>query len=95
MKALIFECPRTRCSIDAGIQMDKSTLAAVEAATLRLYCPHCLSSHELPIRCALVSEGCDPRALGESELPKTPALTIAINALRISWLKRGLGGHKG
>lgn len=94
MTPLIFECPRTRRAIDAGIQTDKTTLAAVSAATLQLYCPHCRTSHELPIHGGHLSEACSPKALGEPELPKAPALTIAINALRISWLKRGLTGRK-
>jgi hypothetical protein len=94
MTALIFECPRTRGAIDAGIQMDKNTLAAARPVTLKVYCPHCRSSHELPLQCGRLYEARGPSILGEAEPPKAPALTIAINALRISWLKRGLRGHK-
>jgi hypothetical protein len=87
---LVFECPHTRGAIDAGIQTDKNTLAAASRVTLKVYCPHCRSTHELPLQSARLYEACGPKVLSEAEQPKAPALTIAINALRISWLKRGL-----
>jgi hypothetical protein len=90
MMPLVFECPRTRGAIDAGIETDKSTLAAASRVTLKVYCPHCRSTHELPLQCGRLHEACGANVLGEAEPPKAPALTIAINALRISWLKRGL-----
>jgi hypothetical protein len=90
----MFDCPRTRRAIDAGIQTDKKTLAAASAATVALYCPHCRSTHELPLRCGRLSEACAAKVSGEPEPPKAPALAIAINALRISWLRRGLSGRK-
>jgi hypothetical protein len=89
MTPLIFECPHTRRTIDAGIQTDTKTLAAVRTATLKLDCPHCRSIHELPLQCGRLS-----KISSQSDPPKGPALTVAINALRISWLKRGLSGRK-
>jgi len=94
MTPLIFECPRTRRAIDAGVRMDKATLAAAGAATFKLYCPHCCSSHELSIKCGRLAEASVPEGLHEHEPPKAPALAIAINALRISWLQRGLTDRK-
>lgn len=86
---LLFECPRTHREIDAGIQTDKDTLAAVSSATLKLSCPHCDSTHELPIKYGRLS---DLGVLDESETSKAPVLAVAINALRIFWLRRGLSG---
>jgi len=91
MTPLIFECPRTRRAIDAGIRMDKDTLAATSPMTLKVSCPYCCSTHELPIGCGRLSEACDPEVLSEPKPTKAPILAIAINALRISCLRRGLG----
>jgi len=74
MTLLIFECPRTRRAIDAGIQTDKDTFAAVSSATLRLSCPHCCSTHELPIKNGRLSVACVPEVPGQRETPKAPAL---------------------
>lgn len=90
MTLLIFECPRTRRAIDAGIETDKDTLAAVSSATLRLSCPHCGRTHELPIKSGHLSAACIPEVLAESAAPKAPILAVAINALRIFWLQQGL-----
>lgn len=91
MTPLIFECPRTRRAIDAGVLMDKDTLATASAVKLTLYCRHCCSSHEFPVKCGRLSESCAQEVLdGGAEPPKTPALAIAINALRIFWLQQGL-----
>jgi hypothetical protein len=90
MTLLIFECPRTHRVIDAGIQTDMDTLAAVSSATLRLSCPHCCSTHELPIKYGRLSVACIPEVLAEPETPKAPVLAVAINALRIFWLQQGL-----
>ena len=89
MTPLIFECPRTSRVIDAGIRTDKNTLAAAGTATFKLYCPHCSSSHELPIKCGRLAEASvsDWDDLDGNEPPKPPSLAIAINALRISWLR--------
>ena len=89
MTPLTFECPRTCGTIDTGIHTDANALAAAGRATLKLYCPHCRSTHELPLHCGRLSKSTD-----ETEPPKAPALTIAVNALRISWLKRGLGSRQ-
>lgn len=94
MIPLIFECPRTRGAIDAGLQTDETTLAAASRVTLKVHCPHCHSTHELPIQGGRLYETCGPHILDEAEPPKAPALAIAINALRISLLKRGLRGRK-
>ena len=90
MFPLIFECPRTRRVIDAGIRTDKNTLAAAGTGIFKLYCPHCSSSHELPIKCGRLAEASVSDVLHGHEPPKPPSLAIAINALRISWLQRGL-----
>jgi hypothetical protein len=89
MSPLIFECPRTRRAIDAGVRMDKNTLAATGSAIFKLYCPDCCGSHELLIKCGRLAETAAPEVNGHQP-PKAPTLAIAINALRISWLKRGL-----
>ena len=90
MTLLIFECPRTHRVIDAGIQTDMDTLAAVSSATVSLSCPHCCSTHELPIKSGHLSVACIAEALAEPETPKAPILALAINALRIFWLRQGL-----
>lgn len=95
MRPLIFECPRTRSAIDAGIRTDKNTLAAARNATFKVYCRHCCSSHELPITCGHLAEAAVPEVLQGREPPKAPTLVVAINALRISWLQRGLFDQKG
>lgn len=91
MAPLIFECPRTRRAIDTGIQTDEYTLAAVTPVKLKLYCSHCCSTHELPIRRARLAEAWITEVL-EPKTPKPVALSIAVNALRIFSLKRGLNG---
>lgn len=91
MNPLIFECPHTRRAIDPGIRMDKNTLAAASHATLRLSCPYCRRTHELPIECGHLSDAYIPDALDEPKSRKAPVLAVAVNALRISWLRRGLG----
>jgi hypothetical protein len=90
MPTLLFECPRTRRAIDAGIYTDSGTLAAVRPVKLRLYCSHCRRTHDLPIRGARLSENRMPELSGWQDAPKAPSLTIAINALRISLLEQGL-----
>lgn len=91
MTPLVFECPRTRRAIDAGVQMDRNTLIAASHATLKLPCSYCGISHEFPVERGRLAESvCLSEALVEPQPPKLPALTIAINALRIWWLRRGL-----
>ena len=90
MGRLILECPRTRRAIDAGIQMDEATFNAANPATVKLSCPYCSATHELRVQCGHLSEACDPEVFVEPEPPRPPALTIAVNALRIRWLQRGL-----
>lgn len=93
MIPLVFECPRTGAAIDAGVAMDQNALAAARQVTVAVYCPHCRVTHELPLHRGQLSQACDPNALAAAEAPKAPALAIAINALRISLLKRGLRGR--
>lgn len=90
MIPLVFECPRTGAPIDAGVAMDQNALAAAGRVTVPVYCPHCGATHALPLHRGQLSEAGTPHVLGEAEPPKAPALAIAINALRISLLKRGL-----
>ncbi len=90
MNPLLFRCPRTRRAIDAGIQMDKNTLATASPVMLQVYCYHCCGTHALPLKLGSLSEDCVQEVLDEPEPPKAPALAIAINALRIFWLQRGL-----
>jgi hypothetical protein len=93
MARLIFECPRTRRQIDAGIETDSFSLAAVRPVKLWLYCSHCRKNHKLPIHCAHLIESWTPE-LGGRDTPKEPRLSIAINALRISLLASGLTKQK-
>jgi hypothetical protein len=93
MTPLIFECPRTRRAIDAGIQTDKDTLAAAGGVSLKIHCSHCGGIHELPVKRGRLAEAWVPEVLHRSEPPKAPALAIAINALRIFWLQAGLAAR--
>lgn len=83
MRPLTFECPRTRREIDAGIETDSRTIAAVTPVKLAVYCPHCDSSHEFPIRRARLSTACISEVLGVPERSNPPA--IAADALRTFW----------
>jgi hypothetical protein len=92
MHRLTFNCPRTGDAIDAGIETDNRTLAAVRTVRVPVYCPHCRTTHELPIECARLGKAA---RLPEGEFdaadsPKPPMLTIAVNEFRIASLRRGL-----
>jgi hypothetical protein len=56
MTTLIFECPRTRRVIDAGIHTDEDTLAGVRSIELKVYCSHCCNTHEFPVAYGRLSE---------------------------------------
>jgi hypothetical protein len=90
MATLTFECPSTRRTINAGIEIDKSTLAAIRPMKLRLSCSHCRRDHDLAIHCGRLSDSWTPDALASQN--KSPRLSVAINSLRISELINGL--HK-
>jgi hypothetical protein len=89
MAPLLFECPRTRRTINAGIEMDKVTLAAIRPVKLRLYCSHCRRDHDFAIHCGRLSDNWTRDAL-VSHQNTSPRVSIAINSLRISELKSGL-----
>jgi hypothetical protein len=75
--------------------MDKDILAATSPVIVKLFCLHCGCTHERRIKCGRLSAACVPEILAEPKLAEAPALTIAIYALRISWLRRGLGDRRG
>jgi hypothetical protein len=90
MERLTFDCPRTGRAIDAGIQTDKATLVAVRSLRLKLDCPYCGATHDLPIQCARTGNAIGSALDLVADNPKPPALSIAINALRIFFLRQGL-----
>jgi hypothetical protein len=45
MGKLTFACPRTKQTIDPGIDTDKRTFGLVREVNLRLQCPHCGEEH--------------------------------------------------
>jgi hypothetical protein len=45
MRVLTFRCPRTKATIDSGIETDYETLRNVERIVLRVQCPHCGKVH--------------------------------------------------
>lgn len=88
MAALLFECPNTRRTINAGIEMHKDTLAAIRPVMLRLYCSHCRRNHLLAVHGGRLSDSWTPDA--STVQNNSPWLSIAINSLRLSELKSGL-----
>lgn len=67
MAPLIFECPRTSRAIDAGIQTESRTIAAASCVKLTVFCPHCRSPHEFPIKYGRLSEARMPEILIDPE----------------------------
>lgn len=92
MATLMFECPSTRRAIDAGIEVDGVTLAAIRPVKLRLYCSHCRRDHEFAIHRGQLFEGGPPDA--STLQNNSPWLSIAINSLRMSELKSGLNNAR-
>ena len=50
MERLFFTCPRTRQSVDAGIESELDTLLRIRATPVRLRCPLCGERHEWQVR---------------------------------------------
>jgi hypothetical protein len=50
MERLYFTCPRTRQSVDAGIESELDTLLLIRASPVRLRCPLCGERHEWQVR---------------------------------------------
>jgi transcription elongation factor Elf1 len=50
MERLYFTCPRTRQSVDAGIESELDTLLRIRASVVRLRCPICGERHEWQVR---------------------------------------------
>jgi hypothetical protein len=50
MTTLLFTCPKTRQQAPTGVETDVQSLRAAWTKTLKVECPHCGETHELPIR---------------------------------------------
>jgi hypothetical protein len=46
MERLLFVCPETGRSVDAGIETELQTLLRIRQRRLRLLCRHCGKTHE-------------------------------------------------
>jgi hypothetical protein len=64
MERLMFVCPKTGRTIDAGVETDIGTLLRIENKALRAYCPACDGWHEWVVRDAFLAkarlEACEP-----------------------------------
>lgn len=56
MERLYFTCPRTRKTIDAGIESELDTLLRIRTSPVRLRCPMCGESHEWQVRDAQLAK---------------------------------------
>jgi hypothetical protein len=50
MERLYFTCPRTRQTVDAGIETELDTLLRIRSSPVRLRCPVCGERHEWQVR---------------------------------------------
>lgn len=49
MERLIFTCPKTRESVDVGIESEIGTLLRIRAQVVKARCPACGQMHEWPV----------------------------------------------
>jgi len=56
MSRLVFRCPHTANFIDSGVETDRRSISNAISDAMRVYCPHCKTTHELPIREALLED---------------------------------------
>jgi len=50
MRDLKVDCPKTGRQIGTGIATDEITFERIQSYELRVLCPHCGETHELPLR---------------------------------------------
>jgi hypothetical protein len=56
MSQLVFRCPKTCNILKAGVDTDAPSLARVWDRAMRVYCPYCKETHELPVREAVLDD---------------------------------------
>jgi hypothetical protein len=51
---LLFRCPRTADYIRAQVETDDASILSSRNLAMRVYCPHCRTTHDLPLRQAVI-----------------------------------------
>jgi hypothetical protein len=56
MNPVLFHCPKTLQAIEAGIEVNVTTVRNVQPVTVRLICPFCNQPHEWKLTDAWIDE---------------------------------------